>query len=156
VIITFVLLGALMLIGIASFMRNPFDTERNKILDGYNRVLDQTTPEQEKEEFLKLPIDQQVDMFLLVMSTEIPRTRFDEMLASNGSKIVPSILARLRKDKDEYHRWSLIRVLKIVRWNYGRINQIPEVEETLKMVCSEIEDPQKRFECESYIRAIMN
>ena len=154
VVVSLILFAAMVVGGLFTFIRNPFDTERNKILDKYNEVLAQPTREQEQEAYLKLPLDQQVDMYILVMTTEVPRARFGETLASNGSKVVPFLLARLRAETIDHRKMLLVDILKIIHFKYYKLNQSSEVLETLQNTCASIKDSNERFVCETFLKSL--
>lgn len=57
-----------------------------------------TKPEQQRDEFRSLPLEAQLEVCLLALSTEPPRTEFADYIAERGSVILPMLVAVLKTD----------------------------------------------------------
>lgn len=65
---------------------------------------------QQTQELLKLPIDKQIDYHLNAMTREPPDRRLGENIASQGDKIIPDVLRRLKSEKDDYQKANVIEI----------------------------------------------
>src|SRR5438128_8005098 len=60
--------------------------------------------DQQKEEFRKLPLDKQVEMYRYAMYREPPDLKYSDFLASNGKEAIPYLLQRLREEESDYFK----------------------------------------------------
>lgn len=112
--------------------------------------------EQQAEEFKKYPLEQQVDIYIYAMQgVEPPLTEFAGFLASNGKKIIPLLLERLKDVKNDRIRYYFIRVFDEIHMNHCSLKDEQEVIQAIRDVISEMKDPSYRHLCELYLKTIL-
>jgi hypothetical protein len=74
--------------------------------------------EQQLCEFKKLPVDKQIEFYLYSRTGEPPRPDFDYALASEGAKVIPTLLQRLRSEPAEYRQVDMILLFELMNREY--------------------------------------
>ncbi len=120
----------------------------------YARIFDLPL-DQQAEEYRKLPLDKQVDMYLYAMQREPPSTRYVDLLASNGTSVIPHLLERLNQEEGDYAKTVLIRVFRNMHEKFLDLRNDKELMETLKNEVSRIRDSEWRAESEQYLKEIL-
>lgn len=111
---------------------------------------------QQAEEFKKYPLEQQVDIYIYaIQGAEPPATQFGDFLASNGKKVIPLVLKRLKEEKSDRVRLYLIEVLYSMHTEYCRLKDEKEVVETIRAVISDMKDATYKRLCELSLKAIL-
>jgi hypothetical protein len=95
-----------------------------------------------RSEYLKLPLEKQIDMYTYMMVNEPPANRYTDLLASNGKKVVPYILDRLATEDREYIKVCLIRTLRVMHEHYYSLRNEPETIENLKATVAGMRDSE--------------
>jgi hypothetical protein len=120
----------------------------------YKRIFD-LPRDQQKEEFRRLPLDKQVDMFRYAIFREPPSIQYVNFLANDGREVIPLLLQRLREEKSDYAKAMLIRVFREMHEKYYSLHNENEVIDVLKRESGTINDSAWREESEKYIKTIL-
>lgn len=120
----------------------------------YKRIFDLPRGQQ-KTEFRKLPLDDQVDMYVYAMYREPPDKLYVDFLASNGKEVIPYLLRRLEVEKGDYARTALIRVFRDMHQKYYNLQAEHDVAAALRRESAKIKDASWREESEGYIDSIL-
>lgn len=107
----------------------------------YARLFRLPTDQQQLEELKKYSLEQQIDIYIYAMQREPPSTQFAGFLASNGKKVIPLLLKRLKEERSEHIKVDFIRVFADMHTDYCSLKDDKEVIETIRGVISGMKDP---------------
>ena len=105
-------------------------------------------------EFKKLSIDKQIDYYLFDRSREPPDFSFAYDIASQGAKVIPPVLKRLRDEPAEYRQVDLIRLLEFITTQYVDLKNDREVSNTIEEIVAKMNDPDWKRMAEKSLAAI--
>lgn len=138
----------LMVLGAIAFIRN------NHLPPEYERIVLSEGPNDRRSEYLKLPLEKQVDMYGYMMVREPVDNRFTDWLASNGKAVVPVIMERLAREKTDYIKLCFIRVLRAMHQSYYKLSNEPQTVENLKALVAGINDRAYKEVAETQLEMI--
>ena len=121
----------------------------------YDRIFN-LPREQEREEFNKLPLDKQVDMYLVAMAGEPPNTIYISFLVSNGKAVMPHMLKRLEEEKEDYAKSDLVLAFRDMHRNIYNLHDESEVIFKLRQATQTIKHPFWKEKSKEYIEEIIN
>jgi hypothetical protein len=121
----------------------------------YRKLFRLPTDQQQLEEFKKYPLEQQIEIYLYAMQREPPSTQFARFLASNGKKVIPLLLKRLKEEKRDDVKVDLIRVLADMHTDHCSLKDEKEVIETISVVISGMRDPLYKEWSERELKKIL-
>lgn len=121
----------------------------------YRRVFD-LPRDQQKDEFKKLTLDKQIEMYRYAMFQEPPDLAYSDFLASNGKEAIQHLLRHLQEEESDYFRARLIRVFRDMHKEYYNLSNEREVKIQLQNQSAKITDALWRKESERYIQIILN
>jgi hypothetical protein len=88
----------------------------------------------------KEPLEKQIDIYVFAVENFRPSAYgfgFSDDIAANGRGAVPVLIARLRSDPNESHRWALIHVFRdMVKFHYDFRNETDAVQVLTEVVGS--------------------
>lgn len=106
----------------------------------YTKLLE--LPEDQRHaEFKKMPIEKQIDIYLLSMTREPPDLGFEDALASQGRTVIPPLLERLRKEPEEYRQSDLIYVFEVMNRKYLSLKEEKDVITSIENVVARMNHP---------------
>jgi hypothetical protein len=105
-------------------------------------------------EFKKLPIDKQIDYYLFDRSREPPDFSFAYDIASQGAKVIPPVLKRLRDEPAEYRQVDLILLLEFITTQYVDLENDKEVIITIEEIVGKMKDPDWKRMAEKSLAAV--
>lgn len=96
--------------------------------------------DQQKLRFKQLPLDKQIDYYLLDQNHEPPRMDFDEDIAIQGKTVLAGLLQRLTNEPAEYRQRDLIWVIEVMHRKYEPLNTDQDVIQTVERVISNMKN----------------
>lgn len=91
--------------------------------------------------FKELPIDKQLDFYLYSMRGEPPRPNFENAFATQGPRVIPPLLNRLRNEPAEHRQVDSILLLELITTQYVDLKDNREVISTVEEVIAKMQDP---------------
>lgn len=95
---------------------------------------------QQHSALAKEPLEKQIDIYVFAVDNFRPSAYgfgFSDDIAANGRRAVPVLIARLRSDLNESHRWALIHVFRdMVKFHYDFRNDKDTVQVLTEVVGS--------------------
>jgi hypothetical protein len=111
--------------------------------------------EQQAVEFRKYPLEQQIDVYIEAMEgVEPPATQFGSFLASNRGKVIPLLLARLKKETNDRRRYYLIAVFEQMHTEYCSLKDQQMILRALEETISLMKDSGYKELCEMDLKGI--
>jgi hypothetical protein len=121
----------------------------------YRRLFRLPTDQQQLAELKKYSLEQQIDTYIYAMQREPPSTQFARFLASNGKKVIPLLLKRLKEERSEHVKVDFIRVLADMHTDYCSLKDEKEVIETIRGVISGMRDTSYKEWGEAELKVIL-
>jgi hypothetical protein len=113
-------------------------------------------PEQQKAEFKALPIDKQIDYYILDQAHEPPRMDLGEDITRQGKSVLPDLLRRLRAEEEDYRRRDIISLIALMHKKYEPLNENREVIDTVENAVEQMQDPVWRRMSQRSLEIIEN
>ncbi len=102
-------------------------------------------PKERHLEFRKLPIEKQVDFYLIRASNSHPSDRsFADDIAARGEDAIPYLLERLEKEPEDYRKEHIIWIFRQIHVNAIDLRNRKEVIDALGRIVEEMKDPYWR------------
>jgi len=112
---------------------------------------------QRHEAFRKLPIEKQVDFYLLRADYSHPfDTSFADDIAILGDEVTPYLLERLKKESIDYRKRFIIFVFEQIHRNTIDLRGEKEVIDSLEHTVNQIEDSEWRRMSQKSVQFIKN
>ena len=121
----------------------------------YRRLFRLQTDQQQLDDLKKYSLEQQIDIYIYAMQREPPSTQFAKFLASNGKKVIPLLLIRLKEEKSEHVKVDSIRVLVDMHTDHCSLKDEKEVIETIRRVISGMRDTSYKEWAEAELKVIL-
>jgi hypothetical protein len=113
-------------------------------------------PSEERHlEFRKLPIEKQVEFYLIRASNSHPWDRgFADDIAAHGEGALPYLLERLEKEPKDYRRDDIIWIFRQIHVNTIDLRDRKEVIDALERSVAKMEDPYWKESSQSTVEFI--
>jgi hypothetical protein len=142
------------IIGVAALLA--FQECKNATPPEYQRLF-RLPIDQQEAEFKKYPLEQQIDIYIEAMQgVEPPATQFGEFLASNGRKVIPLMLQRLKAEENDRHKYCLIASFEQMDSEFCSLKADKDVIPAIRQAISGIKDSGYKEMSEMSLNAIQN
>ncbi len=114
---------------------------------------------QQHRELAKEPLEKQIDIYVFAVENFRPSAYgfgFSDDIAANGEVAVPVLVARLRSDPNESHRWALIHVFRDMVKFYYDFRDERETVQVLTEVVGSMKGPFYRKDSENLLSEIVS
>jgi hypothetical protein len=99
-------------------------------------------PEERRLEFRKLPIEKQVEFYLIRASHSHPSDlSFADDIAARGEDAIPYLLERLEKEPEDYRKEHIMWIFQQIHVNAIDLRNRKEVIDALERVVEKMKDP---------------
>lgn len=111
--------------------------------------------DERKETFEGLPLEKQVDFYLIrALHSHPSDTSFAESIAKRGETVIPYLLERLHSEKKDYNKQFLIRIFEEIHFLTVDLRKRQDVIEPLEDSIKQITNSREKEEAQSSLEFI--